>query len=40
MGEVKRVLKPHGEFHVADWGLPANSLMKVSSRFIQLLGRF
>ncbi|HBE83130.1 MAG TPA: methyltransferase domain-containing protein [Pyrinomonadaceae bacterium] len=40
MGEVARVLKPDGEFHVADWGLPANQLMKLSSRFIQLLDGF
>ncbi len=35
--EVKRVLKQGGEFHVADWGLPANPLMRFSSRLIQLL---
>lgn len=35
--EIKRVLKPKGEFHIADWGLPANLLMKMSSRFIQML---
>jgi len=35
--EVKRVLKPRGELHVADWGSPASSLMKFSSRFIQAL---
>lgn len=35
--EVKRVLKPKGEFHVADWGLPANLLMKFSSSLIGLL---
>lgn len=35
--EVKRVLKPKGEFHVADWGLPANPLMKFSSGVIGLL---
>ena len=35
--EVKRVLKPNGEFYIADWGLPANSLMKGSSYLIQLL---
>lgn len=40
MGEVARVLKPDGEFHVADWGLPANRLMRLSSRFIQLLDGF
>lgn len=38
--EVKRVLKPSGEFHIADWGLPANSMMKFSSRLIQLLDGF
>lgn len=35
--EVKRVLKSNGEFHIADWGLPANSLMKGSSYLIRLL---
>jgi len=35
--EVKRILKPNGEFHIADWGLPANSLMKLPSYFIKLL---
>lgn len=40
LGEVIRVLKPAGEFHVADWGLPANRLMKLSSRFIKLLDGF
>ena len=38
--EVFRVLKRGGEFHVADWGLPANLLMRFSSRFIQLLDGF
>ena len=38
--EVKRVLKPRGELHVADWGLPANPLMKFSSRFVQMLDGF
>ena len=35
--EVKRVLKSNGELHIADWGLPANLLMKGSSYLIQLL---
>ncbi len=35
--EVRRVLKPNGELHVVDWGLPANSLMRFASYFIQLL---
>ncbi len=34
--EVKRVLKSNGEFHITDWGLPANLLMKGSSYLIQL----
>lgn len=38
--EARRVLKPNGEFHVADWGFPANLLMKFTSRFIQLLDGF
>ena len=37
LGEVKRILKSNGEFHVADWGLPVNSLMKAPSYLIQLL---
>ena len=40
LSEVKRVLKTKGEFHVADWGLPANTLMKAASRFIQTLDGF
>ena len=39
-GEIKRVLKPQGEFHVADWGLPANLLMRFSSSLIGLLDGF
>lgn len=35
--EVFRVLKPDGELHIADWGLPSNLLMKIASRGIQLL---
>lgn len=35
--ETKRVLKSYGELHVADWGLPANGLMGLMSRFIQAL---
>lgn len=40
LSEVGRVLKPQGEFHVADWGLPANSLTRISSYLIQLLDGF
>ena len=35
--EVKRVLKSSGEIHIADWGLPANALMKFLSYFIKML---
>ncbi|HEX8998523.1 MAG TPA: class I SAM-dependent methyltransferase [Blastocatellia bacterium] len=35
--EVRRVLKPGGEFHVADWGAPQNGLMKLASQGIVLL---
>ena len=40
LGEARRVLKTGGELHVADWGLPANRLMRFSSRLIQLLDGF
>lgn len=32
--EVWRVLKPGGEFHIADWGMPQNWLMKLASQGI------
>ena len=35
--EVKRILKPNGELHIADWGLPGNWLMKFASIGIKLL---
>ncbi len=35
--EVKRVLRPNCQFHVADWGLPDSWLMRGSSYLIQLL---
>ena len=40
LAELKRILKPRGELYVADWGLPANSLIKLSSRLIQILDGF
>lgn len=40
LGEARRVLVPNGELHVADWGPPANPLMKISSYFIQLFDGF
>lgn len=35
--EVFRVLKPDAELHIADWGLPANFLMRIASRGIEML---
>ncbi|MGI8641357.1 MAG: class I SAM-dependent methyltransferase [Pyrinomonadaceae bacterium] len=35
--EVFRVLKTGGELHIADWGLPANFLMRVATRGIEML---
>lgn len=38
--EARRILKPNGEFHVADWGLPASWVTKFGSYFIQMLDGF
>jgi ubiquinone/menaquinone biosynthesis C-methylase UbiE len=38
--EVYRVLKPHGEIHVADWGKPTSCLMRILFYFIQILDGF
>lgn len=38
--EVFRVLKPGGEFHVADWGKPQNALMRTLFYLVQLLDGF
>ncbi len=38
--EIFRVLKPGGELHVADWGRPANPLMRGLFLFVQLLDGF
>lgn len=35
--EISRVLRSGGEFHVADWGPPANALTRFGSYFIRLL---
>jgi ubiquinone/menaquinone biosynthesis C-methylase UbiE len=31
LGAVQRLLRPGGEFHVADWGKPHNPLMRIAS---------
>ena len=38
--EMLRVLKPGGELHVADWGRPANGLMRVLFLAVQWLDGF
>lgn len=38
--EVRRVLKPGGELHVADWGKAANPLMRALFVLVQLLDGF
>ena len=35
--EAFRVLKPEGELHIADWGLPASFFMRIVSQGIRLL---
>lgn len=38
--EVLRVLRPGGEFHIADWGKPQNPLMRALFYAIQMLDGF
>jgi ubiquinone/menaquinone biosynthesis C-methylase UbiE len=38
--EILRVLKPGGQLHVADWGKPANGLMRGLFLLVQLLDGF
>ena len=40
LAEACRVLRPGGEFHVADWGAPQNPLMRVAFLLIRLLDGF
>ncbi len=40
LSEVRRVLKPHGELHIADWGKPANMLMRTAFLAVQMLDGF
>jgi ubiquinone/menaquinone biosynthesis C-methylase UbiE len=35
--QIRRVLKPDGELHIADWGSPTNIFMRAASRAIMLL---
>lgn len=38
--EIRRVLKPGGELHIADWGKAQNTLMRLSFFLIQILDGF
>jgi|JI10StandDraft_1071094.scaffolds.fasta_scaffold08182_6 ubiquinone/menaquinone biosynthesis C-methylase UbiE len=38
--EIKRILKPNGELHIADWGEAANPFMRGLFYFVQLLDGF
>jgi len=40
LSEVRRVLRPDGELHIADWGKPANAVMRVAFLAVQLLDGF
>jgi ubiquinone/menaquinone biosynthesis C-methylase UbiE len=40
IAEVFRVLKPGGQFHVADWGKPTNDFMRLLFFSIQILDGF
>lgn len=38
--EIKRILKPGGELHIADWGKPSNTFMRIAFYSVQLLDGF
>lgn len=40
MREVFRVLRPGGQFHIADWGKPTNSAMRLAFVIVQTLDGF
>jgi SAM-dependent methyltransferase len=37
LAEIRRVLRPGGELHIADWGRPEDPAMRVAARGIRLL---
>ncbi len=40
MREVLRILRPGGEFHLADWGKPDNAAMRLAFVAVQILDGF
>ena len=40
LSEVRRVLKPGGELHIADWDTPTNILMRTAFLTVQMLDGF
>lgn len=40
LSEIRRVLKPGGELHIADWGKASSLLMRIMFCFVQLLDGF
>ena len=40
LAECRRVLRPSGEIHIADWGLPGSSLLRAGFFLTQLLDGF
>lgn len=40
VAEVFRVLRPSGEFHIADWGKPTGSVMRLAFLGVQILDGF